>query len=70
MRSFGRLIFFSLICDGVMDFIGEELENVYVWICNNGKVEDFFLCIGSFSLILVIYIYFYIGEIFEYFDFF
>ncbi|XP_052681368.1 uncharacterized protein LOC128162234 [Crassostrea angulata] len=29
--------FFSLTCDGATDFTGEELENVYVRICNNGK---------------------------------
>lgn len=39
--------FLSLTCDGGTDFTDKELENVYVRICNNGKVEDFILCIGS-----------------------
>lgn len=39
--------FFSLTCDGVTDFTGEELENIYIRTCNGGKVEDMYLFIGS-----------------------
>jgi hypothetical protein len=39
--------FFSLTCDGVTDFTGEELENIYVRICHKGVVEDICLYIGS-----------------------
>jgi hypothetical protein len=39
--------FFSLTCDGVTDFTGEELENVYVLVCNKGKVDVLFFCIAS-----------------------
>lgn len=60
--------FFSLTCDGATDFTGEELENVYVRICNNGKVEDFFLCIGSPSSTSAKDIHSHIGEMFENFD--
>lgn len=29
------------------DFTGDELENIYVRICNKGVVEDMYLHIGS-----------------------
>lgn len=59
---------FSLTCDGAIDFTGEELENVYVRICNNGKVDEFFLCIGSLSSTSAKDIYSHIGGMFENFD--
>lgn len=31
--------FFSLTCDGVTDFTGEELENIYIRTCNGGKLK-------------------------------
>ena len=32
---------------GSTDFIGEELENIYVRTCQKGKIEDTFIAIGS-----------------------
>lgn len=60
--------FFLLICDGVTDFTGEELENIYIRTCNGGKVEDMYLFIGSFELILVFNFYLLFWEIFESLD--
>jgi hypothetical protein len=37
----------SFTCDGSTDFIGEELENIYVRTCQKGKIEDTFIAIGS-----------------------
>lgn len=51
-----------------MDFMGEELENIYIRMCNGGKVEDMYLFIGSFELILVFDFYLIFREIFESLD--
>lgn len=45
LREF--LFLLHVTCDGVTEFTGEELENIYIRMCNGGKVEDIYLFIGS-----------------------
>ena len=39
--------FISVTIDGSIDFMGEDLESVYVRVCNDGNVEDLFVNIGD-----------------------
>ena len=47
LKLLDKTKFFSLTCDGSIDYMGEFLESVYIRTCNDGIVYDHFVKIGS-----------------------